>query len=211
MISLEIGRYDFKPRDIEQLSGLLERGGVGIIPTDTVYGIAALASHSGAVRRLLAIKRRRPDNPLPVQVSSFDEANRLTVADSPAASALSGRFWPGALTLVMPRRPGVSLPFQRDRYIGIRVPASRFCLALIEAAGPVVVPSANLPGEPAPAAPGDIDPRVLGSVDFLVDAGPCPGGTESSVVRVDEGIEVLREGALSAREIKDAFGGQARR
>lgn len=205
MITVKTGQKDFDPADIEKLAQMLKDGMLGIIPTDTVYGIAALASDSGAVQKLLTVKRRRPDNPLPVQVAGTAGANRIAVADSPVATALIDRFWPGALTLVLRRRPGADLPFQAERYIGIRVPASGFCLALIEAAGPLVVPSANLPGEQAPVKPEDIDRAIRDSVDFLADAGACPGGTESSVARVNGGIEVLREGAISRDDILRAW------
>jgi L-threonylcarbamoyladenylate synthase len=86
--------------------------------------------------------------------------------------------------------------------IGIRVPASDNCIRIIRTVGPLVLPSANSEGSPAPAAPEEVERALLGLVDFFIDAGSCPGGVESTVVDAREGIEVLREGAIAAEAIK---------
>jgi L-threonylcarbamoyladenylate synthase len=210
MLVIETGQDDFSGSDIERCAEVLRAGGTGVIPTDTVYGLAALASDAGAVARVMRVKERTPDKPLPVQVASAWDANLLGVADSPAAIALIERFWPGPLTIVMERREGIELPFQDAGTIGLRVPASKFCLALIMAAGYMVVPSANPPGAKPPVAPGDIAAEIRGAVDFIVEAGPCPGGVESTVVDITAGVEVLREGAVSREEIMRTVGGGGR-
>lgn len=201
MLEITTSQQDFTTEQVERCAEVLRSGGIGIIPTDTVYGIAALASNEAAVGRLLELKDRASGKPLPVQAASEWDANFLGVADSQAAVALIERFWPGPLTIVMERRPGTALAFQDPGTIGIRVPASKFCLALIAEAGFLVVPSANPPGMPAPVSAEDIAPAIVGAVDFLVDAGPCPGGTESTVVDIIAGVTVIREGALSREEV----------
>jgi L-threonylcarbamoyladenylate synthase len=207
LLRLKIGQDDFNDEDVDACADALKRGCVLVMPTDTVYGIAALASDAGAVGRVMRIKERAEDKPLPVQAASVADANVLGVADSPVARALISEFWPGGLTIVLERRQGVDLPYQAGPSIGVRVPGSRFCLAVIERAGRLVVPSANGPGEPAPIAAGDVSSRIIDSVDLLVDAGACPGGTESTVVDITRGIEVLREGAVSRDRIMQAVRG----
>jgi L-threonylcarbamoyladenylate synthase len=204
MLEIRTSKQDFTPEQVEACADVLRSGGLCIIPTDTVYGIAASASDPSAVERLLALKGRAPDKPLPVQAASAGDADLLGVADSPVAAALIERFWPGPLTVVMERRPGTDLPFQNPGTIGIRVPDSGFCLALLKRAGHLMVPSANPPGAPAPVSFEDIAAEILGAVDLAVDAGPCPGGIESTVVDVTAGALVVREGAVSAAAVAEA-------
>jgi L-threonylcarbamoyladenylate synthase len=201
MLRVTTGQADFDRERVGECARILCDGGVGIIPTDTVYGIAAKASDAKAVARVLAIKERPADKPLPVQVASAADAESLAAPASPLVIALMERFWPGPLTIVIGKRPGVELPFQDASTIGIRVPASPLCIELIERAGFLVVPSANPPGDAAPVAATDIDGRVLAAVDFVIDSGPCPGGLESTVLGVDGALEVLRQGAISLAEI----------
>lgn len=194
----------FSPEEVERCTRALRAARTGIIPTDTVYGIAALATDPDAVSRILEIKERPPDKPLPVQADSLESAARLAAFDDPIAWALARSFWPGALTLVLKRRGRLELPFQDDDTIGIRVPASAVCRALAGEAGFLVVPSANPPGMASPVEPSVIDRRMIDAADFMVDAGPCPGGVESTVVSLLDGIKVLREGAIPAETIMRA-------
>ncbi|MBN1288869.1 MAG: L-threonylcarbamoyladenylate synthase, partial [Actinobacteria bacterium] len=137
----------FSRRDVEVIAGLLNKGGLGIIPTDTVYGIAALATHQEAVRRLLYIKKRPEEKPLPLHSPSAHRAGDIAVLDQEPGRTLATAFWPGGLTLVLDRKPGVELPFQKPDTVGVRVPDNKFCRALLEKVGYLVVPSANTAGE----------------------------------------------------------------
>ncbi len=198
----------FIPEDVRLVAGILSGGGVGVIPTDTVYGLAALATDAGAVGRLSKIKERPADRPMPVQVASTREAGMLAVLDRPA-SALAERFWPGPLTMVLPRRAGAGpkLPLQPEESIGLRIPDHDFCVSLIEHAGYLVVPSANPRGAAAPTSVAELAPELLEQIDFVVDGGTCPNGVESTVVDLTGGeVLVLREGAIPAEEIIRAAG-----
>ena len=190
---------------LAEAAGLLARGGIGVIPTDTVYGLAALASSEAAVERLESIKARPAEKPFPIHVPGMRQAERLAYLD-PVAGALARRFWPGPLTLVLPRRPGVELSGGDAATIGLRVPDCWVCLALADVAGPLVVPSANFAGEPAPASFDQVSGALLELVDFAIDAGRCDGGVESTVADLTEGIEVLREGAIPAAEVRRIAG-----
>lgn len=199
----------FEPADVERVAAMLLEGAVGIIPTDTVYGIAALATDRGAVERVLGLKERPVDKPLPVHVATMREANMLAEADGPEASALAERFWPGPLTMVLRRRPhAATLPFQDEATIGLRIPDEMFCLSLIEHAGYLVVPSANPPEAAPPVTLTDVSEALLESVDFVVNAGACPCGVESTVVDLTAGTRVLRQGAVPAAEITRALSTQ---
>lgn len=200
----------FEPADVEAVAAMLTGGGVGIIPTDTVYGLAAVAGDEAAVRRVLELKGRPADKPLPVQVATMREANILAEADGAEASALAERFWPGPLTMVLKRRPfAAELAFQDEKTIGLRIPDEMFCLSLIEHAGYLVVPSANPAGASAPATLGDVSGDLLDVVDFVVNAGACPCGVESTVVDLTAGVRVLREGAIPAEDIDRALSNPA--
>lgn len=209
MIHIDI-MAGFNQEDVERASEVIRGGGVGIIPTDTVYGLAAAAEDEAAVARVLELKGRSPDKPLPVQVATMREVNMLAEAGGPAASALADRFWPGPLTMVLRRKHGVlHLPFQGEETIGLRIPDEMFVLALIEHSGYLVAPSANLPGAPAPVTLDDIAPELLDKVDFVVNAGACSYGVESTVVDLTSGVRILRTGALPAEDITRALRGGA--
>ena len=181
---------------IEQAAQWLRRGSLVIVPTDTVYGVAAHPDMPGAVERLCAAKGRDRAKPIPLLAAARREVERYGAIFGPAEKALAERFWPGPLTLVL-RVPGGGTE-------GFRVPQHATMLALLEACGGLLrVSSANRSGEP-PALTADAARRALGAdAAFVVDAGPVPGGVASTVVRLtaQRGVEVLREGAIPRGDI----------
>ncbi|MGI6495068.1 MAG: L-threonylcarbamoyladenylate synthase [Kiritimatiellia bacterium] len=171
---------------------VLLSGGVALVPTDTVYGLAAHPDHPDAVARLAGMKRRDPGKPIALLASGIAAVEARTGAPlPPAARALAARFWPGALTLVVRCADGVEE--------GFRVPGHPFVLDLLEACGGLLrVTSANRSGEPpAVDAPGALEGAKL-VPDIAIDGGPCAGGVASSVVRVnaDGSLDLLRAGAI---------------
>ncbi len=183
------------PETLAAAARILNEGGVVIIPTDTVYGIAAHPARPAAVARIRAMKGR-PDSK-PIALLAADEAAVTTfgVTMPPAARKLAAAFWPGALTLVLPCA---------DTYEGFRVPDHPFTRALLTACGGILrVTSANLSGN-MPAISAEAALRDVGlSSDLIVDGGISPGGKASTVVRVDaeNSMQILREGAISADAI----------
>jgi L-threonylcarbamoyladenylate synthase len=178
----------------------LHAGALAIVPTDTVYGVAAHPGCPQAVERLFTIKGRDRTKPIPFLIASLDDARRYGAQFSPLAATLAARFWPGALTLVLPMEnaPGVEE--------GFRVPDSAVARALIRAAGGILrVTSANQSGE-APALTAAEAMRALGdTIDLVFDDGPAPIGVASTVVRVaGSQARILRLGALSAQALRDA-------
>ena len=181
----------------EKAAEVLNRGGVAVIPTDTVYGLAARPDFEAAVDRLYTIKGREQKKPIALLASDVEAIERFGYPVEGKARELAGKYWPGALTLVIgaePSSPGAS-PCQE----GFRIPDHAKTRELIAACGGVLrVTSANLSGRrPATDAPQALKDVGL-SADYVVDDGVSPGGVPSTVVRVGgDGIfEVLREGAI---------------
>lgn len=184
----------------------MAEGAVGIMPTDTVYGLVASGADAGAVARVYEVKGRPASKPLPLLIAGREDAQLLTFAESPEALRLMDAFWPGPLTLVLKRRPGFALAAQDPDTLGLRMPDCPMCLALIQRSGFVVAPSANRSGGVPPSSFEGVEPEMMRAVDFAVDAGRCPGGTESTVVRLNGEPEVLREGAIPRSVIMAAAG-----
>ena len=182
----------------------LQSGGLVAFPTDTLYGLAAVASQDRAVERLFAAKERPRDRPLPVLVASVADVDGLAIGVSAAARRLMEAFWPGGLTLVLRRHPRFhSLALAGGDTVAVRVPAHPIALELLRRVGEALTgTSANLSGKPAPRTAGEVRRGLGDRVDLIVDGGACPGGVESTVVdcTVDP-PRVLREGAVPAARI----------
>jgi L-threonylcarbamoyladenylate synthase len=189
---------------LEKAVRCLQDGGLVAFPTDTLYGLAAVASRERAVERLFEVKERPRDRPLPVLVASAADANSVAAEVPLAARRLMEAFWPGGLTLVLRRHPGFrSLALAGGDTVAVRVPAHPVALELLRRVGePLTGTSANLSGRPGPRIAEEVRHQLGERVDLIVDGGPCPGGVESTVVdcTVDP-PRVLREGAVPAERV----------
>lgn len=192
--------------EVERVAAILRRGGVVAYPTETFYGLGALALAPDALSRLARAKGRPEGKPLPLIAA--DEGMVAAVAGLRGlALALARAFWPGPLTLVLPARAGLPPPITGGTgTVGIRVPGSEVARALCRAAGgPIVSTSANPSGEPPPASAGALDRGLVTRIDGVLDAGPAPGGLPSTVVAVEgEELRLLRAGAVPWAEIEHA-------
>lgn len=179
------------PATVNTVIDLLRGGGVVVIPTDTVYGVAASAMDPDAVARLFSVKGRSEDKPVPVLVDDLEAARQLGAFDDEAAEA-ARRHWPGAVTLVVPvTRRGRGLFFGGDgQTIGLRVPDDEFARSVLAEAGPLAATSANPAGEQTPATVDEIV-ETLDGVDVFVDGGPSKGAP-SKVISFVDGERVLR-------------------
>lgn len=185
--------------------GALRNGGVVVIPTDTVYGLACLPRHHDAIRGIFELKGRPADKPLPVLGDGVGALETVAVFDE-RAEALARRFWPGPLTLVLPRAPAFTYDLGGDdaTSVAVRVPQNAVTLELLGTAGPLAVTSANRSGEP-PATTVDEARAIFGdSVAAYVSGGPGQG-TASTVLALLGPPRILREGALSAVELMDSL------
>ena len=196
--------------EIERAASLLKAGELVAFPTETVYGLGADATNAAAVVRVFAAKARPVTNPLIVHVADVAAARRLVRFDD-RAERLAARFWPGALTLVLPRsldcpvadQVGAGVPT-----LAIRVPAHPLAQALLVAVGrPITAPSANPTGDQSPTTAGHVRHGLGAQVALILDGGPCRIGVESTLVGLTEPTaRLLRPGAVPAAEIEAVIG-----
>jgi L-threonylcarbamoyladenylate synthase len=194
-----------EPNDIARAAAEMRNGGVVVIPTDTVYGLAAAAEHSAAVDAMFALKQRPVDVRVAVLVADTDQARRYVDLGS-AGEALAARFWPGSLTIVAPRHVVGSLAAGDDETLGVRCPDDTVARALAAEVGPVAATSANLHGGDTPARAGEVA-ELFPDVAVVLDDGPRPGAASTVVSVVGPTVEVLREGPISAAEIEAVVDG----
>ena len=195
--------------NIYRAARVLRRGGLVAFPTETVYGLGADAFNEKAVCRIFEVKKRPSFDPLIVHVSSFREAMELWSEVPDAAKLLMSRFWPGPLSIVLPksgRVPDVvtsGLPT-----VAVRMPAQETALRLIREAGrPLAAPSANLFGYTSPTSAASVAEDFGKEVGMILDGGPCSVGVESTVVKIEKRrIYLLRPGCITAAEIEKTTG-----
>jgi len=187
----------------------LQAGGLVAFPTETVYGLGADAANGEAVARLYAAKGRPAFNPLIAHVADVAAARRLAVFDA-AAEALAAAFWPGPLTLVLPKRPDCpvsDLALAGLDSVALRVPDHPVAHALLTAfAGPVVAPSANRSGHVSPTTAAHVVSDLRGRIDLVIDGGASDVGVESTIVSCLGEPTLLRPGGLPRAEIERVLG-----
>jgi L-threonylcarbamoyladenylate synthase len=197
---------------VEDAAAIVRRGGIVVLPTDTVYGVGASLDHPAALDRIFACKGRPLDQTLPVLLGSFYSLERVAAEPTPSVQRLMEYYWPGALTIVVPAKAGLPRAVVGPgETVGVRVPADRSARALIDlTGGALAVTSANRSGEP-PALDAESAHRFLGgSVDAILDGGPMIGTTASTVVRTTgTTLEVLRAGSIDPDEIQRVWAGEA--
>ena len=207
-VTTQIRAYD--EAALAEAAALIRAGEPVAVPTETVYGLAADATSEAAVVQIYAAKGRPSFNPLIIHVADVAMARRL-VAFTPAAQALASAFWPGPLTMVLPRLP--DCPVSRLASAGlptlaVRLPSHPAMRALIAAAGvPLAAPSANMSGMISPTRASHVQASLDGRIPFILDAGPTSDGLESTIVRPgDEAVVLLRPGPVTAEAIAAACG-----
>lgn len=195
--------------DIARAAELLRGGKLVAIPTETVYGLAANALDEAAVRRIFAAKNRPYSSPLIVHVADIGMARELVLEWSPLAETLAARFWPGPLTIIVPKSDKVpdvitaGLPG-----VALRMPAHPMALAVIQAAQlPLAAPSANRFTQLSPTTAQHVRDGLGDAVDFVLDGGPCAVGIESTVISLTGPVpRILRPGMVSQTQIEEAIG-----
>ena len=186
---------------VDDIAAAISDGRVVVIPTDTLYGLAANPRQPAAIDRLFAVKRRPRDVELPVFVASATDARDLAVV--PAwADPLTDAFWPGPLTIVLARRAGIALDAgASSTTVGLRVPGHELCLALCSAVGPIAVTSANRHQQPTPPTAEEIDSLFGDEVELIVDGGRCEGEPSTVIDATGDAPKLLREGRLPWTEV----------
>jgi L-threonylcarbamoyladenylate synthase len=193
---------------LDTTTAALRAGAVVVVPTDTVYGLAALPTHSEAVQAIYRAKGRPEGMHLPVLGGSLDQVRQLGVDLTGEAESLARRWWPGPLTMVFgfdPRSPRPGWLDGRDE-VAVRIPQHAFLLAVLEVTGVLLVTSANPHGSPTPASAREVT-DALGAPNSLVVDGGALDGEPSTLVNLRSGrASVEREGALSRQLIADTIG-----
>ena len=200
-----------KDGDLSYAADAVLRGGLVAVPTETVYGLAGNGLDANAVAKIYDIKGRPPVKPLSFLVPGLDAAEMFCSLLPQSARLLAEAFWPGPLTIVLPRNDKVpDIVTAGGDTIGIRCPDHPKTLELLRLAGvPLAAPSANLSDQPSPKSAEDVLAYFDGKIDCVIDGGRCVLGIESTLVLLssEQGYyKVLRQGALAEEEIRRALG-----
>lgn len=194
--------------EILHAAEILRHGELVAFPTETVYGLGADATNAAAIRKIFAAKGRPATNPLIVHVAEASIARRYAAVWPDAAQRLAERFWPGPLTLVLPKHPSIVREATAGLdTVGLRCPDHPLALALLrQFDGPIAAPSANRSTRVSPTTAQHVRDE-MGPDLFILDGGPCPVGIESTVLDlVSERPRILRPGAISAQQIAELIG-----
>ncbi|WP_297516505.1 L-threonylcarbamoyladenylate synthase [Thermococcus sp.] len=195
-------------RKIKVAGRLIIEGKLVAFPTETVYGLGADALNENAVRRIFEAKGRPADNPLIVHIADFNDLKKLAREIPEEARLLAEKFWPGPLTLVLPKREEVPLVTTGGLdTVAVRMPAHPIALALIRASTPIAAPSANISGKPSPTLAEHVVDDFYGRIEAIIDGGPTWVGVESTVIDLSsERPTLLRPGGLPLEEIEKVIG-----
>lgn len=196
----------FSAESAKTAAEILRGGGIAGIPTETVYGLAADARNSAAVRSIFEAKGRPQDNPLIVHISNMDMLPPLVKEIPPIALKLAEQFWGGPLTMIFPKSDVIPDTTSGGLdTVAVRMPSSEAARAIIDACGfPLAAPSANLSGKPSPTTAMHVFNDLNGKVPLIIDGGECSVGVESTVVCFKNGkIHILRPGGITAEMLAE--------
>jgi L-threonylcarbamoyladenylate synthase len=192
----------FDPISFDQALETLRRGELVAFPTDTVYGVGVLAFDEQAIEQLYIAKIRDPAKAIAVLIGSPAALAQVAGEMGPLAQRLAQRFWPGPLTLVVPRHPGLPGNLSPQATIGVRMPDHPAALTLLNRAGPLAVTSANLSGAASTQTAQEVYEQLQGRIPLILDGGRTPGGLPSTVVDcTGSQPRILREGPISLQDL----------
>lgn len=190
------------PDAIQRALNVLNNGGLVAFPTDTVYGVGALAFDGKAVESIYTAKDRPIEKAIPVLIADAEDMDQVGANIPDIARRIAARFFPGPVTCVIPKQPALPEAVSANATVGVRVPDHEVARALLRAAGPMAVTSANISGQPSPSTAEEVFAQLNGRIALIVDGGKTPGGIPSTVVDCTSNeIKILREGPVSLEEI----------
>ncbi|MBM3145213.1 MAG: threonylcarbamoyl-AMP synthase [Chloroflexi bacterium] len=191
------------PEAISRAVSVLNRGGIVAFPTDTVYGVAAAIFDTNAIEMLFEVKERDQSKAIAVLMSSLRDLAHVAVNPNQAALKLAEVFWPGPLTLVVPRHPDLPEILNPLPTVGVRVPDHPDALALMDVTGPLAVTSANLSGGENACTAQEVLAQLGGRIQLILDGGRTPGGQPSTVVDcTSTELRLMREGPIAWEDIQ---------
>jgi len=195
-----------EPKKLLPALKVLKDGGLVAFPTDTVYGLGAMAFNPQAIVRLYQAKGRSSDNPVPILIASAAELPLVSSRTSPIAHRLAARFWPGPVTLVVWRRSSLPKEISPTPTVGVRVPDHALARALLAATGPLAVTSANRSGHPTSRTAAQVLDGLDGRIELILDGGVTPGGKPSTVVDCTQSVpRILRPGPIREQDILESL------
>ena len=191
------------PDMMPQARAVLNKGGLVAFPTDTVYGVGTLVFDGPAVESIYRAKDRPIEKAIPVLIGDAEDMEKVGMNIPETAYRLATRFWPGPLTVVIPKKPTLPESVSATATVGVRVPDHAVARTLLRAAGPMAVTSANISGQPSPSTAEEVFAQLGGRIDLIIDGGKTPGGVPSTVIDCTENdLKILRAGPISLEAIK---------
>ncbi len=185
---------------------VLHAGGLVAFPTDTVYGVGALAFDGTAVESIYAAKERPVEKAIPVLIGDSSDLSQVAEEIPMLAARLIARFWPGPLTVLVPKKPSLPAVISATSTVGVRVPDHEVARALLRLAGPMAVTSANISSQPSPTTAEDVMAQLGGRIALIIDGGRTPGGVPSTLVDcTGTEIQILREGPIAKERLLNAI------
>ena len=185
---------------------ILRSGGLVAFPTDTVYGLGAPAFDGRAIESIYIAKDRPIEKAIPILIADIDDMEKVGVDIPNIAYKLAARFWPGPLTCVIPKKLTLPEAVSATNTIGVRVPDHEFAQALLRAAGPMAVTSANISGQQSPSTAEDVFNQLNGKIELIIDGGKTQNGVPSTVVDcTGKQPVILRQGDISLQELISAL------
>ncbi len=190
------------PRAMQLAMEVLKSGGLVAFPTDTVYGVGALAFDRIAVESIYTVKERPVEKAIPVLIGDVNDMARVAISIPEIALKLAAHFWPGPLTLVIPKNPELSETVSNGPTVGVRIPDHPVARSLLRIAGPMAVTSANLSGQPSPTTAREVFLQLGKRIALIIDGGITPSGVPSTVVDcTSREPQILRSGPIPDAEI----------
>ena len=199
----------FTKNELSEAAAMIRNGGIVVMPTETVYGLAANAFDAEAVEKIFTAKGRQADNPLIVHIANNSDWERIVEEIPPKARLLADRFWPGPLTIILKKKPIIpDIVSGGLDTVAVRMPKNKIAFRFIRECGcPLAAPSANLSGCPSPTKFSHVVKDMNGRVDGIIDGGDCMVGVESTVISlVDDKPVILRPGRITAEQISKLIG-----
>jgi L-threonylcarbamoyladenylate synthase len=194
------------PSAILHAKDVLNRCGLVAFPTDTVYGLAALAFQEACIERLYVVKGRNHTRAIAVLLSQVVQMEQIAIDLSLEARKLAEKFWPGPLTLVLKRHPNLPAILSPEPTVGVRIPNHPDALRLMDHTGPLAVTSANRSGEPPATSAEEVLAQLNSRIHLIIDGGESPGGVPSTVVDCTQpGFKVLRPGPITEEQLQAAL------
>jgi len=194
------------PQAIPTAKHIIQNHGTIAFPTDTIYGVAADAFSLSGIKKIYQAKERPSEKALPVLIGDLSQLRALTPVISDRVRRIVEAFWPGALTVIVPKNPDLPPELSPQPTVGVRMPDLAFTLQLLQETGPLATTSANLSGGPNPTTAQDVLEQLGGRIDLILDGGPTPGPQASTVMDATRPeIKILREGPISESDIRQLF------